>query len=128
MVSAVRRGVAMREVSRRFKVSLATVRLWVSRAAGQRLDRVDWADRPDGPRHPANRTPQALEDLVLTLRGELKQSSDLGEFGARAIRAALEARDERPLPSVRTIGRILDRRGALDGRRRVRRPAPPPGW
>ena len=33
-----------------------------------------------------------------------------------------------PLPSVRTIGRILERRGALDGRRRVRRPAPPPGW
>jgi hypothetical protein len=29
---------------------------------------------------------------------------------------------------VRTIGRILLRRGALDGRRRVRRPPPPPGW
>jgi hypothetical protein len=25
-------------------------------------------------------------------------------------------------------GHILERRGALDGRRRVRRPAPPPGW
>jgi hypothetical protein len=29
---------------------------------------------------------------------------------------------------VRTIGRILLRRGALDGRQRVRRPPPPPGW
>src|SRR5207249_90539 len=52
----------------------------------------------------------------------------LGEFGASAIHAALGTRGEWPVPSVRTIGRILDRRGALDGRRRVRRPAPPPGW
>jgi hypothetical protein len=29
---------------------------------------------------------------------------------------------------VRTIHRILERRGVLDGRRRIRRPAPPPGW
>ncbi len=27
-----------------------------------------------------------------------------------------------PIPAVRTIGRILERRGVLDGRRRVRRP------
>jgi putative transposase len=128
MVAAVRRGVAMREVARRFGVALATVRLWVARAAGQRLDRVGWADRPDGPRNPANRSPQDLEDLVIALRAELKDASDLGEFGARAIRTALEARGVRPVPSVRTIGRILERRGALDGRRRVRRPAPPPGW
>jgi hypothetical protein len=31
-------------------------------------------------------------------------------------------------PAIRTIGRILERRGALDGRRRVRRPPPPRGW
>ena len=65
---------------------------------------------------------------MLTLRAELKDQSDLGEFGAGAIRDALEARGARPLPSARTIGRILERRGALDGRRRARRPAPPPGW
>jgi hypothetical protein len=29
---------------------------------------------------------------------------------------------------VRTIGRILERRGALDGRRRIRRNPPPLGW
>jgi len=33
-----------------------------------------------------------------------------------------------PLPTVRTIGRILARRGALDGRRRTRHPAPQKGW
>ncbi len=65
---------------------------------------------------------------MLTLRRERKDTSDLGEFGARAIRGGLEARGIHPLPSARTIGRILERRGALDGRKRVRRPAPPPGW
>jgi hypothetical protein len=32
------------------------------------------------------------------------------------------------IPSVRTINRILQRRGALDSRTRTRRPAPPTGW
>jgi transposase len=128
MVAAVRRGAALREVARRFGVALATVRLWVARADGQRLDRVDFVAKTPGRRRPINRAPENLEDLVLTLRRELKDSSDLGEFGARAIRDALEAKGIRPLPSARTIGRILERRGALDGRRRVRRPAPPVGW
>jgi hypothetical protein len=58
----------------------------------------------------------------------LKDTSDLGEFGAAAIHRTLQDFGTRPLPSVRTIGRILERRGALDGRKRRRRPAPPPGW
>jgi hypothetical protein len=128
MVAAVRRSVAMREVARRFGVALATVQLWVARADGQRLDRADFAGRPPGRRRPVNRSSPDLEDLVLTLRRELKDTSALGEFGAQAIHAALQARGAHPLPSVRTLGRILERRGALDGRRRVRRPAPPPGW
>src|SRR3954469_25460454 len=128
MVDAVRRGIALREVARRFGVALATVRLWVARAEGSRLDRVDFASKTPGRPRPVNRSSQELEDLVLTLRVELKDRSDLGEFGARAIRDALKAKGIAPLPSARTIGRILDRRGALDGRRRTRRPAPPAGW
>ena len=128
MVAASRRGIALREVARRFGVALATVRLWVARAEGSRLDRVDFAAKPPGRPRPVNRSSQELEDLVLTLRVELKDRSDLGEFGARAIRAALEAKGIAPLPSARTIGRILERRGALDGRKRTRRPAPPVGW
>jgi transposase len=128
MVAAVRRGTPMREVARRFGVALATVQSWVARAGRQRLDRVDWADRPDGPRQPANRSSPELEGLVLSLRAELKGQSDLGEYGARAIRDALEARGLAPAPALSTINRILERRGALDGHRRVRRPAPPPGW
>ncbi len=128
MVAAARRGTPLRQIARRFGVALSTVQFWVARAGDQRLDRVDWADRPDGPHQPANRSPHDLEDLVLTLRGALKDSSDLGEFGAAAIHRALQTRGIEGLPAVRTIGRILERRGALDGRRRVRRPPPPVGW
>ena len=58
----------------------------------------------------------------------MEQTSDLGFHGAEAIHEALKGRKVEPLPSVRTINRILERRGALDGQRRTRRPAPPPGW
>lgn len=118
----------MREVARRFGVSLSHVQRWVSRAEGHRLDRVDWSDDPDGQRRAHNRTPTAMEDLILAVRRELKETSDLGEFGAVAIHQELRDRRARDVPCVRTIGRILERRGVLDRRRRQRWPAPPRGW
>lgn len=124
----VHRGASLREVAQEFQVVPSTVLFWARRAGTERLDRVDWADRPRGPRTPANRCPRELEELVLSLRVELKKTSDLGEFGAEAIHEALRERGVHELPSVRTIGRILERRGALDGRSRLRRPAPPRGW
>jgi hypothetical protein len=127
MVAAVRQGQALRAVARNFHVSPATVRHWVRHADGQRLDRVDWADRPHTPRHP-QRTAADVEDLVLQLRRQLRLDSDLGYYGAAAIREALAEQGVRPLPALRTIGRILLPRGALDGRRRIRRPPPPLGW
>jgi hypothetical protein len=48
--------------------------------------------------------------------------------GAQAIYREMAARGWQPLPHLRTMGRIGERRGALDGHRRVRRAAPPPGW
>jgi hypothetical protein len=62
------------------------------------------------------------------VRTQLERDSDLGFRGADAIHEVLKGRQVAPLPSVRTINRILERRGALDGHRRIRRPAPPPGW
>jgi len=121
----VRRGTPLRQVAEDFRVAPSTVLFWAQRAGTARLDRVEWTDRPRGPRTPANRYPRAVEDVVLRVRGALKGTSDLGEFGAQAIHAALQERGVAVLPSVRTIGRILDRRGALDSRYRVRRPAPP---
>jgi hypothetical protein len=124
----VRRGASMRGAARRCGVSLCTVQRWVARAGGGRLDRVDFGGRMPGRRRAANRSRASVEAMVLRLRRGLKERSDLGEFGAAAIRAEMLARGAARVPSVRTIGRILLRRGALDGRRRVRRRPPPPGW
>jgi putative transposase len=118
----------MRQVADQFGVALATVQRWVERAKGQRLDRVDWTDHPCGLPTPVNRTERQREDLVLTIRQELRATSDLGEFGAAAIHREWLARALPDPPSIRTIGLILERRGALDRRRRTRRPPPPPGW
>jgi len=69
-----------------------------------------------------------VQRRVLALRRELRQS-DLGFVGAQAIQDALRTEcPHRRLPSLRTIGRILKRHGALDAVRRVRRSAPPAGW
>jgi hypothetical protein len=126
MVTAVRRGQSLRTVACQFGVGVATVAHWVERAQGQRLDRVDWSDRPSTPQH-TRRTDTSLEDLVLKIRQELAHG-DLGAVGAESIRQTLLQRDVATVPSVRTINRILARRGALDGRKRTRRPAPPTGW
>jgi hypothetical protein len=138
MVAAVRAGGSLRSVARKFQVSLDTVRRWVQHAGDKRLDRVDWSDRPDGPRNPYNQTPADVEDAVLAWRVFLRDESDLGEYGATAIYAAMEqARDTEggmPVPSVpsvpslRTINRILDRRGVFDRHHRPRAVPPPRGW
>lgn len=126
MVAAVRRGQTLRAAARQFHVAVATVPFWVYRAKGQRLDRLDWTDRPHAPHHP-RRTDTVLEDLILTIRAELAHS-DLGSIGADAIRQALLERGLDSVPALRTINRILARRGALDAQRRTRRPPPPRAW
>jgi hypothetical protein len=128
MVAEVRRGRSMRSVAKTFRVSLHTVQRWVTRAADGPLDEVDWVDRPSGDRTSSRRTKRSVERRVLTIRRVLKMKSDLGEYGAAAIRREMLARNQRGVPSLRTIGRILERGGALDGRRRMRHKAPPRGW
>jgi hypothetical protein len=126
MVAAVRRGQSLRAVASQFAVGVATVAHWVERARGLRLDRVDFSDRPRAPRK-TRRTDVSSEDLVLKARAELAQG-DLGAIGAGAIRQALVGQGVAKPPAVRTINRILGRRGALDGKKRTRRPPPPAGW
>src|SRR3954449_13301876 len=126
MVAAVRRGQSLRAVASQFAVGVATVARWVERARGLRLDRVDFSDRPRAPRK-TRRTDVSSEDLVLKARAELAQG-DLGAIGAGAIRQALVGQGVAKPPAVRTINRILGRRGALDGKKRTRRPPPPAGW
>jgi hypothetical protein len=127
MVAKVRAGASMRAVARLHRVSLSTVQWWVQRAGDLPLDKVDWGNRSPIPARSA-RTAAVVEDLVLMLRRELKERSALGEYGARAIHGELIARRHTAVPSLRTIGRILERRGALDGGRRIRRNPPPAGW
>jgi hypothetical protein len=127
MVSAFRRRKSLRKVAAQFGVAPGTVRYWVQRAAGRRLDRVDWEDQSRAPRH-TRRTSAALERKILAIRRRLKKHSALGEHGAVAIQRELQIQKVTPCPAVRTIGRVLQRNGVLDGRRRVRRPPPLRGW
>lgn len=120
MVELRSEGFGQREIARRLRVGLGTVQLWLGRAASQE----PLSDRPSG--RAWNRSDETTERLVLEARERLKGSA-LGETGAEAVRRELLAQGME-CPSARTVGRILARRGALDGKRRARWPAPPPGW
>jgi len=78
MVAAVRKGQSHRAVAAQFGIGVATVALRVERAKGQRLDRIDWFDRPCAP-HRTKRTEASLEDLALNARSDLAQG-DLEMF------------------------------------------------
>jgi hypothetical protein len=127
MVQAVRQGLSLRAVARRFRVSPGQVAFWVKRAAGRRLDRIDFSDRRPGPSRSPRRTAAALERRILRLRQRLRTRSVLGESGADAIERALHEHGQ-DSPARATINRILNRHGATDGAHRIRRPPPPPGW
>src|SRR5215471_15286652 len=75
MVEAVRRGQSQQQVARDFGVSPGTVNRWVRHAQGQRLDRVDWSDRPRVP-YTIQRTEAGIEDLVLEVRHQVQVESD----------------------------------------------------
>lgn len=126
-----RKGQSLLSLSRKFGVPLSTIQYWVARAGKARLDRVDWDDQPTRNRPPINRCTEDVEELILRTRKELREVSDLGEFGAAAIQRHLQsqaATTTQAVPSIRTIGRILARNGVLDARHRIRRPPPPRGW
>ncbi len=128
MVAEVRRGASRRIVAKKFGVSKSQVDRWVARAGDERLDRVDWSDRPSGQRTPHNKCSLGVEEQVLAIRKELKEVSALGEYGAEAIHREMTRQRCPEIPTLRTINYILERRGQFDGRRRVRRPPPSKGW
>lgn len=128
MVQAVRQGQSFRSVAKQFGVSKTTVERWVQRAKTKRLDRVDWTDQPEETTAPKNRSSFEVEICVLNLRKELKENSDLGEYGADAILREMHRLECPQPPSRATVNRILLRHGQLDGRRRRRYTPPPKGW
>ena len=115
---------SLREAAREYGLSKSSIGRWVARVHGQRLDRADLADRKPG--RAWNRMPQVVERRIAELRLDLRNSV-LGEYGAKAIYAALESEMDCP-PSEAAINRALARLGLQDGIRRTRRPAPPRGW
>jgi hypothetical protein len=104
------------------------VQLWVKRAHEKPLEQVFWEDASH---QQTNQTSLQVQEQFLTLRQKLAHKSDLGEYGAEAIRNPLLAQSEGAqdsVPSVSTINRILKRQGVFDAKRRVRPPPPPLGW
>jgi len=118
----------MHQIASRFHVSVSVVARWVERAAGCRLDRVNVSDRPPGCARGWNRTAVHVEQRIVELRRSLREESILGEYGAQAIRVALQVERATAGPSLATINRVLSRQGLQDAARRIRRPAPPRGW
>src|SRR6266568_5122022 len=123
MLKAVRAGMNIRHAGQQFGFPKSTVAFWVQRAYGERLDRVDLANRKPG--RASNRTAVEVEQRIAQLRIELRESV-LGEYGASAIRTALQNEMARA-PSQASVNRVLARLGLQDGVRRIRRPAPPKG-
>ena len=123
MVEAVRQGRSQRDVARAFHVALFTLQWWLKRAEGRAVEQVQWANRSKAPARVHNRADLTIELAVLECRQRLQATSVLGLYGAQAIHETLWAEATLPhVPSVRTIGRILERHGALDRRRRLRHP------
>lgn len=85
-------------MARGYRLSRRTGQYRLRRAAGQRLDRAAWRDRPARPR-PTPRHPE-LEALVLTVRRELREPSDRGTIGAAAIRRELPAQGAAATPAT----------------------------
>ena len=127
IVAAVRRGMALREAARRFKVTLWTVQRWVRRAQGRALPEVDWVDRSHAPHVSPNRCGEQIRQAIVAQRAELAQGA-LGFIGALAIHEQLHRKMGAACPSVRTIGRVLRGEGLVRIRSRQRLVPPAPGW
>jgi putative transposase len=81
-------------------------------------------------RNVASRIPPELERAILSIRRQLEAQPGPGAryrlMGARAILAELQARHVQPLPSLRTIDRVLQRHGLTWPRLRRPRLLPRP--
>ena len=86
MVQAVRDGQSMRAAARQFSVSVSTVKLWVDRAAGQRVDRVDFSDRKAGALRPHNRSSAQMERRVLVFASVCASTSPGRSTARRPLR------------------------------------------
>ena len=131
-IDLLRRGQSFSAVARVLQRCRAWVAKWWARY--RRAGRGGLHDRSRRPRRIRRRTAAALVALILRIRGELvahrtRRTAFAGR-GAEAIRWALEQRQVRQLPSLRTIERLLQQHGCTRRARRPRRgrgqPCPAP--
>lgn len=97
------------ESPRSIYTSLSRSKSWFFKWLGRYIPDDDtwYRDRPRGPRLSPLRLPPAVEEIVKTVRADLIRN-DLF-YGAQAIRWEMEELGIDPLPSIRTINRILKR-------------------
>jgi len=67
MISEIRHGASQRQVAKKYGYHFSTVQYWIKRTAGQRLDRINWDDRPPIAKK-VNRAPKTIEDKILDVR------------------------------------------------------------
>lgn len=103
---AVKEGVNVRELCRRFSISHTTAYKWLERYA--QSGSCALVDRSRRPRSSPGRTAQPVESRVVELRREHPK------WGARKLRRRLEVLGEKNLPSVSTVHAILRRHGLID--------------
>jgi len=81
--------------------------------ARYQADAPGWATRQSThPRHKPSQTPQPIAQRIVTLHRTLVQSGQRGS--AAAIQQELQQQGIRPLPSLRTIYRIVQRQAQED--------------
>jgi putative transposase len=106
-IERVLEGEEVAAVSRSLGHSRKWLYTWLNRYRSG--DPLWYQEKSRQPRHRPLQTPGGVEALVALTRRRLEQN---GEFsGAQAIRWELEDDGVHPLPSIRTINRILDRHG-----------------
>ena len=123
----VRRNRSVREIAAKFGVSRSTAYKWQRRFCADGRHGVENASRR--PHHSPAKTPDPIEEFICAMR-EWKR-----HWGPEKIRAFVTTCGTFGLPSVRTVARILKRRGRIKPREpapteltRFQRPAPNELW
>lgn len=94
------------ELCKRFGISRTTGYKWLRRFESDGVDGL--RDKSKRPRHSPNKTPEKIEELVLSLRDKHPA------WGAMKISKRLENLGHTDLPSVSTTHEILKRHGRID--------------
>ena len=128
IVRLARRGLSLRAVARRLGISLRTVQPLGSNAPKGNGSTVSIGRTDPKPHDAIAGFPRKWKTWFWTCAAPCKPAIWGRSARWPSIRNSWNDTRLSWSPSVRTIGRILERRGVLDGRRRTRRPPPPTGW